>query len=211
MTDSGSAGGLGDTSVILQYRPILQNPQTWKPSVGTYTKFSLPTSRWAGTESPPGGFTPFSRVPDTRFGSFAITQGLLTRKNVRPFRFSGAVFYTYNAPGEDNGETVYPGDLFNVRVGFEHVLSDEHGFGYAVEFISAHQLPWRLDGHDLNELPQTFSIIGIQPTLEYKILEDPLGKPRLVGAIGNLFTIAGQNDLDAVYPNISFKYYWDPS
>jgi hypothetical protein len=133
--------------------------------------------------------------------------GAVNQKNVRPFRFSGAVFYTYNAPGEDNGETVYPGDLFNVRVSFEHVLSDEHGFGYAVEFISAHQLPWRLDGHDLNELPQTFSIIGIQPTLEYKILEDPLGKPRLVGAIGNLFTIAGQNDLDAVYPNISFKYY----
>ena len=208
--ESGSAGGIGDTSLIFQYRPVLQNPESWQPSIGTYTKFSLPTSQWAGTEEPPGGFTPFSRVPDTRFGSFAITQGLLLRKNIKPIRLSGAVFYTYNAPGEEDGGTVYPGDLVNVRVGIEHILSDEHGFGYAVEFVSAHQLPFRLDGHSLNEIPQTFSIFGVQPTLEFKLLEDPIGKPRLVAAIGNLFTVAGQNDLDAFYPNISFKYFWDP-
>jgi len=137
-------------------------------------------------------------------------QGLLVRKNRQPFRLSGAVFYTYNAPGEDEGQTVYPGDLVNFRLGVEHILSDEHGFGYALEFVTAHQLPFRLDGHALNEIPTTFSIIGIQPTLEFKIMEDPSGKPQLVAALGNLFTVAGQNDLDAIYPNISFKYFWDP-
>jgi hypothetical protein len=31
----------------------------------------------------------------------------------------------------------------------------------------------------------------------------------LVGAAGVLFTVAGQNDIDAIYPNFSLYYYWD--
>ena len=29
-----------------------------------------------------------------------------------------------------------------------------------------------------------------------------------LGAIGCLFTVAGQNTLDAIYPNLSLYYYW---
>lgn len=32
---------------------------------------------------------------------------------------------------------------------------------------------------------------------------------RLVGAIGVMFTVAGHNDIRAVYPNISLKYFFD--
>ena len=204
---TSSASGIGDTALILQYRPILQNPNNWHPSLGTYTKLSLPTSRWFGTTPPPGGFTPFSRVPDTRFGSLAITQGLLFRKNLQPFRISGGVFYTYNAPGKDDGRTVYPGDLINGRLAFEHILSDKYGFGYTLELVTLNQLSHRLDGHSLNESPATFSLVGVQPTIEYKIFESPSGA-YLVGAVGSLFSLAGQNDLDAIYPNISLKFFW---
>jgi len=30
-----------------------------------------------------------------------------------------------------------------------------------------------------------------------------------VGAIGVMFTVAGQDDIRAMYPNISFKYFFE--
>jgi hypothetical protein len=30
----------------------------------------------------------------------------------------------------------------------------------------------------------------------------------LVAAAGCLFTLAGQNDINAIYPNMSIYYYW---
>jgi hypothetical protein len=33
--------------------------------------------------------------------------------------------------------------------------------------------------------------------------------PSWFGAIGVMFTVAGQNDIRAIYPNISFKYFFE--
>jgi hypothetical protein len=50
---------------------------------------------------------------------------------------------------------------------------------------------------------QTVSISSAsEPAVQYKF-------GALVGAAGVLFTIAGQNDIAAIYPNISLYYYWD--
>ena len=48
--------------------------------------------------------------------------------------------------------------------------------------------------------------VGAQPTLQYKFFHDENGA--LVGALGCLFTIAGQNNIDAIYPNVALYYYW---
>src|SRR2546430_5014535 len=37
------------------------------------------------------------------------------RKNFRPFRVSGGVFYTYAAPGSEGATTTYTGDIVNTR------------------------------------------------------------------------------------------------
>ena len=100
--------GMGDLSLILKYRPVVQDPDSARPSATLYTQVVLPTSRWAGTERPPGGFAPLGRLPATRFGEYGVTEGLTFRKNLRPFRISGGVFYTYAAPGGDGGQTTYP-------------------------------------------------------------------------------------------------------
>lgn len=114
-----SGAGIGTTSLLLKYRPIVQDPDSWKPSVALYSKLSLPTNRWVGTPEIPGGFTPLSRVPSSRFGAVAVTEGLLFRKNLKPFRISGNVFYSYNLPGSGSepGATVYGGDLITTARG----------------------------------------------------------------------------------------------
>lgn len=203
-----SGSGIGATSFILKYRPIVQNPDSWRPSVGFYTKLSLPTNRWLGTPDIPGGFTPMSRVPSSRFGSIAGTEGLLIRKNLKPFRVSGDVFYTYNAPGGQHGRTIYGGDLVSTRLAVEHILNGETGFGYLLELATLHQLATRLDSHSVNSSPATFWLIGVQPALEYTFLNRDSGA-HLVGALCVMFTVAGNNDLRAIYPNISFKYFFD--
>ena len=203
--DSGS--GLGDASLMLKYRPVLQDPDSWRPTISLFSQLVLPTSKWAGTPPIPGGFEPLGHLPATRFGTLAFTEGLLVRKNLDPFRITGGVYYTYSPPGSLEGMLQYGGDLLNVRLALEHVLSEKHGFGYTVELATLHGLPYRLDGHDLNTAKRTFWVIGIQPTLEYRFLEYE-GGARLVGAAGILFTVAGQNDLDAIYPNASLKYFW---
>lgn len=198
--------GLGDTSLILKYRPIVQDPDSWRPSVTNMMQIVLPTSQWAGTERPPGGFSPLGRLPNTRFGSLGFTEGLMTRKNLEPFRISAAVYYTYSAPGEDAGKSTYSADLVNARVVLEHILDDKKGFGYNIEISTLSGLPWRLDGHAINSGQKNgFTIIGVEPALQWKFGD------HWVAAAGCLFTVAGQNAINAIYPNISLYWYWSKS
>jgi hypothetical protein len=94
-----SGSGIGTTNLIVKYRPIVQDPHAWRPSIALYSRLSLPTNRWFGTPEIPGGFTPLSRVPSSRFEAVAVTEGILFRKNLEPFRITGNVFYSYNFPG----------------------------------------------------------------------------------------------------------------
>ena len=203
-TDSET--GLGDTTIYLKYRPIVQDPDGWRPSVTIYNQVALPSSQWAGTHSIPGGFSPLGRLPATRFGALSFTEGAMFRKNLQPFRISGGAFYTYTNPGSTAGTNTYTGDIINTRLVIEHILNDERGFGYNLEFVTLHGLSHRLDGHKLNVNPTSFSLVGVQPTIQYKFFQNDGGA--LVGAAGVLFTVAGQNNIDAFYPNISLYYYW---
>lgn len=58
----------------------------------------------------------------------------------------------------------------------------------------------------MNVNPTSFSLFGVQPTIQYKFFHNANGA--LVGAAGVRFTVAGQNNIDAIYPNISLYYYW---
>jgi len=203
---STSSTGLGDTSLIMKYRPIIQDPGSWRPSLTYYSQLVLPTSRWADADKPPGGFSPLGRLPATRFGEIGLTQGLMTRKILQPFRISAAVFYTYAAPGENNGMNTYTGDVVNTRLIFEHILDDKHGFGYNIEISTLHGLTWRADGHDLNAGQQNgFTIIGVGPALQWNFSQNWLV------AVGCEFTVAGQNAINAIYPSLSVFWMWDKS
>lgn len=196
--------GLGDTSLIVKYRPVVQDPDSWVPSINWFNQIALPTSKWFGTEKPPGGFSPIGRFPSTRFGEVSFTTGIAFRKNLEPFRWSGGVYYTYAAPGEQNGMTTYPGDLINTRLIFEHILSDKHGFGYQFEFVTLSGLPSRIDGKTVNAGQiNGFSVIGVEPGIQWRF-----GDSNFVGAAGVLFTVAGQNAINAIYPNFSIFWYW---
>lgn len=199
--------GMGDTQLYLKYRPIVQDPDGWRPSVTTFNMIVLPTSRWfTGTQSPPGGFAPLGRLPATRFGSLTWTEGLMFRKNLQPFRISGGVFYSYHLPGSDAGQTTYTADIVNTRLILEYILDDKWGFGYNLEFVGFHGLTWRADGHSINTGGGNgFTTLGVQPTIQYRIGE------HWVGAAGVLFSVAGQNTLAAIYPNFSIYYYWSKS
>lgn len=198
--------GLGDLSLVVKYRPVVQDPDSARPSITFYTQVVLPTSRWAGTERPPGGLAPLGRLPATRFGEYGITEGITFRKNLRPFRLSGGLYYTYAAPGSDGGHTTYTGDVINTRLVFEHFLDDTQGLAYNLEFVTYHSLTYRLDGQSLNRGQRAGStVIGVEPAIQYRLSQS------WVGAFGVLFTVAGQNTLDAVYPNFSFQWYWNKS
>jgi hypothetical protein len=201
-----SETGLGDTTIYLKYRPIVQDPDSWRPSMTIYNQIALPTSQWTGTQNIPGGFSPLGRLPATGFGALSFTEGVMFRKNLRPFRISGGVFYTYTAPGNTGGTNTYPGDIINGRLVIEHILNDNRGFGYNLEFVTLNGLSHRLDGKTVNVPPTSFALVGVQPTLQYKFFHDSHGA--LVGAVGCLFTLAGQNNIDAIYPNLSLYYYW---
>lgn len=194
--------GLGDTTMFLKYRAIVQQDDTWWPTLTNAFYVSLPTSDWAGTPSIPGGFAPLGRLPSTHFGAPEFTESILFRKNIRPFRISGGIFYSYGSPSSNNGAPQYFGDIFQYRLAFEHFLNDAKGFAYAVEVLGLHGLPFRLDGHAVNTKPDTFGLVGIQPTIEYKFTD------QIAGSAGVLFTLAGQNDIAAIYPNFSIYFYW---
>ena len=197
--------GLGATQIFLKYRPIIQDPDGWRPSITTFNQFTLPTSRWVtGTESPPGGFAPLGRLPATRFGSLTWTEGVMARKILQPFRISGGVFYSYHLPGSDAGQNTYPADVVNTRLIFEHILDDKRGLGYSLEFVGLHGLSWRADGHPINKgVKNGFNVLGVEPAIQWRF-----GQSNFVAAAGVLFTVAGQNTLDAIYPNFSIYYYW---
>jgi hypothetical protein len=199
-----SASGLGDTSIYLTTRHLVQDPETWQPSISLYHRISLPTSHWAGTEPPPGGFEPFSPRPSTRFGALSLTEGLLVSKNLRPFRVNSAIYYTYSTPGNQTAgpETAYPGDLLDARISVEYVVDEDRGFGIILGGLLRKGLSYRLDGHDLNVTPVDFSLIGVNVALEYRFTSN------LFADVACLFTVAGQNDLYAFYPGISVKYLW---
>lgn len=196
--------GMADTQLYLKYRPIIQDPDGWRPSITTFNMIVLPTSQWVtGTESPPGGFAPLGRLPASRFGALTWTEGVMFRKILQPFRISGGVFYSYHLPGSDAGQTTYTADIINTRLILEHILDDQRGFGYNLEFVGFHGLPWRLDGHEINKGGRHgFNTLGLQPTVQYRLGE------HWVGAAGVLFSLAGQNTLAAIYPNFSIYWYW---
>ena len=196
--------GPGDTSLAIKYRPIVQDPDSWLPSVTMFNQVVIPTGKWTGTSRPPGGFAPIGRFPATRFGEVAFTEGAMIRKNLKPYRFQAGVFYTYAAPGSQGGDTTYTGDLVNTRVSFEHILDDARGFGYGLELVTLHGLTWRADGHEINQGQRSgFSIIGLEPTVQWRF-----GDTNFVGGAGVLFTVAGQNASESIYPNLSIFYYW---
>ena len=203
--NSTSDTGFGDTSLIVKYRPIVQDPDTWRPSLTVFSQLVLPTSRWiTNTSRPPGGFSPLGRLPNTRFGELGITEGVMYRKNIRPFRISGAVFYTYAAPGSQGLQTTYTGDVINTRLIIEHLLNDERGFGYNLELSTLHGVTWRADGHSINAGQRSgFDIVGLEPVLQYRFTD------AIVAAAGVLFTVAGRNALDSIYPNFSIFWYWN--
>lgn len=195
--------GIGDTAFYLKYRPVVQDPGGWRPSVTLYSQVTVPTSTYLGTSPIPGNFSPLGKLPASPFGGLEFTEGVLFRKNIKPFRISGGVFYTYTTPGHSGVVTSYQPDIVNTRLVFEHILDESKGFGYNLEFISIHSVPFRADGHALNINPSNFQLFGIEPAVQYRFSD------HLVGAGGVLFTIAGQNNLDAIYPNFSLYYYWD--
>ncbi|MBI4401421.1 MAG: hypothetical protein HY581_07310 [Nitrospirae bacterium] len=199
--------GPGDTNIAIKYRPVVQDSDSWRPSFTLLSQFAIPTGKWLGTQKPPGGFAPIGRLPATRFGEVAFTEGVMMRKNRRPFRIQAGVFYTYGAPGSEGTETTYTGDLVNTRVAFEHILDDRRGFGYGLELVTLHGLPWRVDGHEINRGQRSgFSVIAVEPTLQWRF-----GQTNFVGAVGVLFTVAGQNASESIYPNLSIFYYWSES
>jgi hypothetical protein len=42
-----SETGLGDTTIYLKYRPVVQDPDGWRPSMTIYSQIALPSSQWA--------------------------------------------------------------------------------------------------------------------------------------------------------------------
>jgi hypothetical protein len=202
MTDSG----MGDSSLIMKYRPVVQDPDSARPSFTLYQQIVLPTSKWvSGTERPPGGFAPLGRLPATRFGEWGFTEGFTFRKNSQPYRISGGLYYTYAAPGSGAaGQTTYTGDVINTRLIFEHFLDDKKGLAYNIELVTVHTTTWRADGHSINRGQLSGStVVGIEPAIQYKFSD------AWVGAAGVLFTVAGQNSADAIYPNFAIQWYWN--
>jgi|GEM_PF-433884 len=203
--------GLGDTTIYLKTRIRVQDPDSWKGTFTLYHGMSLPTSQWFGTGTfgthpIPGGFAPLGRLPATKFGGLSFTEGVMWRKNIQPFRFMGSLYYTYTIPGSNGGITTYNGDIINTRAIAEWIVDDKRGLGLALEFLSVHGASWRLDGHSLNIHPTSYQLIGLEPSIQYTLFHGPGGS--LVAAAGCLFTLAGQNDINAIYPNMSIYYYW---
>jgi hypothetical protein len=197
--------GLGDFSLILKYRPIVQDPDSARPSFTNYTQIVLPSGRWVtGTERPPGGFAPLGRLPATRFGELGVTEGLTFRKNNKPYRLSGGVYYTYSAPGSDAGQTTYVGDIINTRIAYEHFIDDTQGMAFNLEVATVHTATWRADGHSINRGQRSGStVMGVEPGFQMRLSDS------WVAGAGVLFTMAGQNAADAIYPNFAIQWYWN--
>jgi hypothetical protein len=205
-TPTGARAGDGD-SAIARYRKI------WNP-------FSAGPELVSSADVQPQGqlfLRPYiySELAYGQFNGWAVASaGLdrklysiaphLFRKNLRPFRLSGGVYYSYGPPSSQNGVSQDYGDIFQYRFAFEQFIDDTSGFGYAVELVGIHGLPFRLDGKAIDTGRTSFGLFGLQPTIEYNFTD------RIVGAAGVLVTAAGYQDVAAVYPNLSIYYYWNP-
>lgn len=69
--------------------------------------------------------------------------------------------------------------------------------------LKQENLPWRADGNGINVgRRHGFNSLGVQPTIQYRLGDHWVGAPRV------LFTVAGQNTQDAIFPNFSIYRYW---
>ena len=117
-----NGNGFGDITAFLKWRFHVQQPDDWIPSLTETVFVALPTSSWAGsagTPPIPGGFAPLGRLPSTHFGAPELTEAILFRKNLRPFRVSGGVYYSYGPPSSSAGVRQYYGDIFQYRLAVE--------------------------------------------------------------------------------------------
>ena len=167
--------GLNDFTFGIKHRWVIQDPNSWRPSIATPFLITLPTTTWLGTPVPKGGLPPLSVVPSTHFGSYALTTGLFIRKNVKPFRLYSDFFYTFNVPtngvlpGKTAEQQIQYGDLAQYRFGVEDVFNDETGFGALLEFVGLSGLPFSIDGIGPSVTPTNFNLMGLQPTIEYNL------------------------------------------
>lgn len=200
--------GLNDLTLGIKHRWIIQNPDSARPSFASFLFLTLPTTAWLGTPVPKGGLPPISVLPSTHFGSPSLTGTLLLRKNIRPFRFYGGLYYTYSFPGVESLTATDPrffaqfGDLIQYRMAVEDVINDKHGLGLVLEVVGLSELPFSVDGIPINTTPTNFNLIAVQPTLEVNLT------PKLALSVGVLLPAWGNNEYLATTPNFSLWYYF---
>ena len=200
--------GLNDLTIGIKHRWIIQNPDSARPSFASFLFLTLPTTAWLGTPVPKGGLPPISVLPSTHFGSPSLTGTLLLRKNIRPFRFYGGLYYTYSFPGVESLTATDPrlfaqfGDLIQYRMAVEDVINDKHGLGLVLEVVGLSELPFSVDGIPVNTTPTNFNLIAVQPTLEVNLT------PKLALSVGVLLPAWGNNAYLATTPNFSLWYYF---
>ncbi|MCL5286043.1 MAG: hypothetical protein M1313_09950 [Nitrospirae bacterium] len=203
-----NGSGLNDLSFGIKHRWIIQDPSTGRPSFTTAFLVTLPTTSWLGTPVPVGGLPPINVVPSTHFGTPAFTGIAMLRKNLKPLRLIGDLYYTLSVPGTisatagDAPAFTQFGDLVQYRLGIEDVLDDKSGLGFILEIAGLSGLPFSVDGLPVNTHPSTFNLVGVQPTVEYNLT------PRLAASFGVLFPAFGNNEYLAVTPNFSLWYYF---
>ena len=210
-TEDGTSlngAGLNDLTLGIKHRWIIQDPDTARPSFATALLVTLPLTSWLGTPVPAGGLPPINVVPSTHFGTPSLTLVSMLRKNVKPLRLIGDLYYTFGFPGSlsatSGAAPVYSqfGDLAQYRLGIEDVVDDKSGLGFILEIAGLSGLPFSVDGLAVNTHPSTFNLVGVQPTVEYNLT------PRLAASFGVLFPAFGNNEYLATTPNFSLWYYF---
>ena len=200
--------GLNDFTLGLKHRWSIQNPNSARPSFATFLFVTLPTTSWLGTPVPKGGLPPISVLPATHFGSPSLTGTLLLRKNIRPLRFYGGLYYTYSFPGIESVTVGDPkffaqfGDLIQYRMAVEDVVDENRGLGFLLEMVGLSELPFSVDGLPVNTTPTNFNLIGIQPSVEINLTD------RLALSAGVLLPAWGTNEYLSTTPNFSLWYYF---
>ena len=210
-TEDGSSlngAGLNDLTLGIKHRWIIQDPETARPSFATALLVTLPLTSWLGTPVPAGGLPPINVVPSTHFGSPSLTLVSMVRKNVKPLRLIGDLYYTFGFPGSlsatPGAAPAYSqfGDLAQYRLGIEDVVDDKSGLGFILEIAGLSGLPFSVDGMAVNTHPSSFNLVGVQPTIEYNLT------PRLAASFGVLLPAFGNNEYLATTPNFSLWYYF---
>ena len=210
-TEDGSSlngAGLNDLTLGIKHRWIIQDPDTARPSFATALLVTLPLTSWLGTPVPAGGLPPINVVPSTHFGSPSLTLVSMVRKNVKPLRLIGDLYYTFGFPGSlsatPGAAPAYSqfGDLAQYRLGIEDVVDDKSGLGFILEIAGLSGLPFSVDGMAVNTHPSSFNLVGVQPTIEYNLT------PRLAASFGVLLPAFGNNEYLATTPNFSLWYYF---